>query len=127
MGGHPVLLLTTTGRRSRRARTTPVQYQEIDGSTVIVAAAGGSKRPPDWSRNIAASPDVIVQRGSDTVSMHAREAEGDERARLWALLTRDNPWLERAERKAERRLPVLVLEPIAGSGTSVVSRNRLGG
>jgi deazaflavin-dependent oxidoreductase (nitroreductase family) len=126
MGGHPVLLLTTTGRRSGRARTTPVQYHEIDGSTVVVAAAGGSKRPPDWSRNIAANHDVLVQRGAQAVSMHAREAEGQERARLWALLTRDNRWLERAERKAERRLPVIVLEPVEGLNGSVVSRDRRG-
>jgi hypothetical protein len=67
-----------------------------------------------------------VQRGAQAVSMHAREAEGQERARLWALLTRDNRWLERAERKAERRLPVIVLEPVEGLNGSVVSRDRRG-
>ena len=36
----PVLLLTTTGRRSGMPRVTPLQYEEIDGTIYLAAARG---------------------------------------------------------------------------------------
>lgn len=111
IGGQPVLLLTTTGRRSGRARTTPVQYRELDGALVLVAANGGSRREPQWYRNMVASPEVVVQRGSEALAVRAHEAGGNERDRLWSRLTAANRWLAGAERRAGRRFPVMVLEP----------------
>lgn len=63
MGGHPVLLLGTTGRHSGQARRTPVQYERIDGDIFIVAAAGGAPRPPAWWHNLEATAEVTVQIG----------------------------------------------------------------
>jgi deazaflavin-dependent oxidoreductase (nitroreductase family) len=57
----PVLLLTTTGRRSGLPRVTPLQYEAIDG-TIYVAAARGQKA--DWFRNIVAHPQVEIQIGT---------------------------------------------------------------
>ena len=48
VAGMPVLLLTTTGRRSGRARTTPLTYFEDSDELVIVASNGGEDRPPAW-------------------------------------------------------------------------------
>ncbi len=56
--GKIVLLLTTTGRKSGLPRTTPLQYEEVDGS-IIVASAKGVKA--DWFRNILANPCVSVR------------------------------------------------------------------
>lgn len=111
MGGQPVLLLTTTGRRSGRPRTTPIRYRELDGTLVLVAANGGSRREPQWYRNLLASPDAFIQRGSETLAVRAREATGNERDRLWNRLTAANRWLAGAESRAGRRFPVMVLEP----------------
>ncbi len=58
--GRFVLLLTTTGRRSGLPRTTPLQYEEIDGA-IYVASARGAKA--DWFRNILACPRVHVRIG----------------------------------------------------------------
>ena len=110
-GRAAVLLLTTTGRRSRRPRTTPVQYRELDGTLVLVAANGESRREPQWYRNLLASPDAFVQRGSEALAVRAREAAGNERARLWTRLTAANRWLAGAETRAGRQFPVMVLEP----------------
>lgn len=110
MGGQPVLLLTTTGRRTGMARTTPVQYRQIDGSLVMVAANGGSAAAPQWYLNLVANPDVRVQRAGETLTFKAREATGPERDRLWGALTAANRWLADAEQRSGRRFPVIVLD-----------------
>ena len=55
-----VLLLTTTGRKSGLSRTTPLQYEEIDGVCYVASARG---RQADWFRNLQADPHVQVQIG----------------------------------------------------------------
>lgn len=110
MGGQPVLLLTTTGRRTGIARTTPIQYRQIDGSLVVVAANGGSAAAPQWYLNLVANPDARVQRAGETLTLKAREATGPERDRLWDALTAANRWLADAEQRSGRRFPVIVLD-----------------
>jgi deazaflavin-dependent oxidoreductase (nitroreductase family) len=58
--GRLVLLLTTTGRKTGRARVTPLQYEEIDGTFQVASALG---RRADWFRNIEANPNVRVRVG----------------------------------------------------------------
>jgi len=55
---HLVLLLTTTGRKSGLLRTTPLQYEEIDGVYYVASARG---RQADWFRNLQANPCVHVR------------------------------------------------------------------
>jgi deazaflavin-dependent oxidoreductase (nitroreductase family) len=111
MGGQPVLLLTTTGRRTGTARTTPVQYSADDRTLVVVAANGGSHTAPQWYLNLLASPEVRVERAGETMTLRAREATGSEREQLWRTLTAGNRWLAAAEQRAGRRFPVVVLDP----------------
>ncbi|HLC03663.1 MAG TPA: nitroreductase family deazaflavin-dependent oxidoreductase [Anaerolineales bacterium] len=58
--GRFVLLLTTTGRKSRKARVTPLVYAELDGTFLVASARGSSA---DWLRNIAADALVGVRVG----------------------------------------------------------------
>jgi deazaflavin-dependent oxidoreductase (nitroreductase family) len=109
LGGHPVLLLTTAGRRTGRPRRTPVQYETIDGAVLIVAAAGGARQPPDWWRNIEADPRVGVQIGSRVRVAQATTLPRAERQRLWPLLCARNRHLEPLEATAHRELPVVRL------------------
>lgn len=55
MDGAPVLLLTTTGRTSGNAHTTPVGFIDASGKLAVAAANGGSEQHPDWYRNIEAT------------------------------------------------------------------------
>jgi deazaflavin-dependent oxidoreductase (nitroreductase family) len=66
--GHTVLLLITTGRRTGLQRTTPLQYEEIDGAFYLGSARGTSA---DWYRNIVANPRVLLQVGRRTVAGYA--------------------------------------------------------
>jgi deazaflavin-dependent oxidoreductase (nitroreductase family) len=111
MGGQPVLLLQTTGRRSGRTRTTPVQYLADGDTFVVVASNAGAARPPAWYLNLRADPHARVDIGPRTVDVRAHEATGQERAELWQRLTTANRYLERAARKARRDLPLMALIP----------------
>jgi deazaflavin-dependent oxidoreductase (nitroreductase family) len=105
LGGQPVLLLQTTGRRSGRTRTTPVQYLADGDTFVVVASNAGAARPPGWYLNLHANRHARVEVGPRTVDVRAQEAAGQERAELWQLLTAANRYLERAARKAGETCP----------------------
>lgn len=109
--GGPVLLLTTIGRRSGRARTWPLCYLPLGDEVVVVASAASAARHPAWFRNLRARPKVTIQLGRETHSMRARVAEGAERARLWACFTERYPVCECYQQQTRRRLPVVVLTP----------------
>jgi F420H(2)-dependent quinone reductase len=111
VGGQPVLLLETVGRRTGRRRTTPVQYLVVDDMFVVVASNAGAARPPAWYRNLRANPHARIRVGADSVDVRAQEPAGQERANLWRRLTAANRYLERAARKAGRDLPLVALVP----------------
>ena len=111
VGGQPVLLLRSIGRRSGRRRETPVQYLADRDAFVVVAANAGAARPPAWYLNLSADPQAWVQVGAQTMDVRAREVLGEEREALWERLTDANRYLERTARKARRELPLLLLEP----------------
>ena len=114
VGGHPVLLLTTTGRRSGRQRRTPLQYERVGKEIVVVAAGGGAPTPPGWWLNIEANPAVEVQTGADGWHAHAATVDSDRRRELWPALIAANPSLQSAQAMAGRELPVVVLAPENG-------------
>jgi deazaflavin-dependent oxidoreductase (nitroreductase family) len=87
MGGQPVLLLETTGRRSGRTRTTPVQYAARGDDFVVVAANHGARHHPAWYLNLHDSALGRVRVGEQDFDVAAREASGDERTALWRELS----------------------------------------
>ena len=111
VGGQPVLLLETAGRRTGQPRTTPVQYLADGDTFVVVASNAGAARPPAWYLNLRANPHARVQVGGRTIDVRAQEATAQERAELWQRLTAANRYLERAARKAGRDLPLMALVP----------------
>ena len=111
MGGQPVLLLQTTGRRSGRTRTTPVQYLADGDAFVVVASNAGATRPPAWYLNLRANPNARIRVGARDIGVRAQEAAGQERADRWRQLKAANRYIERAARKAGRDLPLMALVP----------------
>jgi deazaflavin-dependent oxidoreductase (nitroreductase family) len=110
IGGQPVLLLQTTGCRSGKPRTTPVQYLPDGEQLVVVAANAGAARSPAWLWNLRADPRARVQLRSETLDVIAREASGNEHAVLWGRLTAANGSLDKVAHRAGRPLPIVVLE-----------------
>jgi len=80
----PVLLLTTTGRKSGQQRTAPVVYLADGENLVVIGSNAGHNRTPAWSLNLKANPDAEVEVRRERRQVRARVAEGEERADLWS-------------------------------------------
>ncbi len=105
------LLLTTTGRRTGRPRTTPVMYLRDGEAFVITSENFGQAKPAAWPLNLAANPDVTIQIGDRAVSCRARPATDEEVARLWPRFVEVWPAHESyLERSGVRHM--FVLEPV---------------
>ena len=113
LGGLPVLLLRTVGRKSGRERTAALVYLQDGNDLVVVASNGGSDRAPGWYFNVQQSPEVGVQIGRRRMRMRARVADDAEQARLWPLVNRNNSnRYDGYQAKTRRRIPVVVLSPL---------------
>jgi deazaflavin-dependent oxidoreductase (nitroreductase family) len=108
--------LTTTGRKTGRPREVRL-YAWPDGDRlVIVGSRGGSARNPGWVHNLRAEPRATVRHGGQSEGVRAREVEGgEERDRLWQLVTTAFPLYKSYQRRTARTIPLFVLEPV-GSG-----------
>jgi deazaflavin-dependent oxidoreductase (nitroreductase family) len=108
--GAPVLLITTTGRRSHQQRTTPLIYGRNGHDYLIVASRGAADQPPAWYHNLSADPHVDVQVKADKFAARARTASPDEKADLWRTMTEIWPAYDEYQAKTDREIPVVVLE-----------------
>ena len=108
----PSLLLTTTGRKSGEKLIVPLFYGKAGEGYFVVASKGGAPEHPAWYRNILADPEVELQVGTARMRARARTATGPERGRLWEKSLEFWPPYADYQRKTEREIPVVVLEPV---------------
>jgi len=112
LGGLPVLLLRTTGRKTGAERTAALVYLQDGNNLAVVASRGGSDHPPRWLLNIQEHPEVGVQIGRQRQRMRARVADSQERARLWPLINKNNSdRYDAYQAKTKREIPVVILSP----------------
>ena len=110
--GADVLLLTVTGRKTGRRRTTPLMYR-LDGDDLIVAASnGGMGWTPSWWLNLRANPFAEVQHGGEHRHVRAAQADPAERARLWPLMNQTWSGFDGFQRRSARQIPLVNLRPI---------------
>jgi deazaflavin-dependent oxidoreductase (nitroreductase family) len=107
----PVLLLTTTGRKTGKARTTPLLYLVDSGRYVVIASLGGAPKHPVWYLNLLASPAATIEVGSRKIAVTAETASPEEKERLWPLAVRMYPPYDDYRAKTDRVIPVVVLTP----------------
>jgi deazaflavin-dependent oxidoreductase (nitroreductase family) len=108
--GLHIIMLTTTGAKSGKRRTLPL-LGIPDGEDIIVVASGyGQTRYPAWYHNLRKNPEATVEIAGERRKVMAREADSDERVRLWRLCLEVYPaFAAYEERTADRRIPVVVL------------------
>ncbi len=107
--GTTILLLTTKGRNSGQERTNPLIHR-VDGDRwVVVASKGGAPEHPGWYQNLLADPDVEIEVQGERIPVRASTAEGDERRRLWSLMSEVWPAYDDYQAKTDREIPVVVL------------------
>jgi deazaflavin-dependent oxidoreductase (nitroreductase family) len=111
VGRAPVLLLTTTGRKSGQKRTAPVVYLTDGERMIVIGSNAGNTRAPAWSLNLKANPDAAVEVGRKRIDVRARVAEGEERAELWRKSNEQYAGFDDYEARTSRDIAVFVLEP----------------
>ena len=111
ISGMPILLLTSLGRKSDRARTSPLIYLPAGEGYVVITSNAGEPKHPAWFLNLQANPHATVEVGARRIPVVGREATGQERARLWAEMVEHEPSYGEYQRRTERRIPVVVLKP----------------
>jgi deazaflavin-dependent oxidoreductase (nitroreductase family) len=104
------VLLTTTGRRTGRMRTTPLGCLPDGDRLVLVASNGGATHHPDWYLNLCADPHVTVQRGAQVRPMLARTATPQERDVLWPRVVQRYAGYARYQAHAPREIPLVICE-----------------
>ena len=107
----PVAMVESVGRKSGKKRTHPLICQPDGENLVLVASKGGIEKHPAWYLNLIANPDTNVWWEGRKRRVRAREAEGDERERLWEKMAAVYPPYNDYQRRTDRRIPVMVLEP----------------
>jgi deazaflavin-dependent oxidoreductase (nitroreductase family) len=112
VAGLPILLLTTTGSKTGKRRTTPLCFFADGDDLVVVASNGGMDWFPSWWLNLEREPRASVQVGRDRRSVTARQATPEERARLWPQVTAITPVYLKYERRTQREIPLGILEPV---------------
>ena len=115
VGDGPVLLLTTTGRKSGEARTAPVLYLAHGDAMVLIDTNAGHEKLPGWSHNLRAKPVAEVEIGRRKVAVTARVAEGAERAELWSACVAQYAGFDDYIKWMKRTPSVWVLEPATKS------------
>jgi deazaflavin-dependent oxidoreductase (nitroreductase family) len=106
----PMLLLTTTGSVTGKARTSPMMYLDDGDRILVFASNAGSDRHPAWYRNLVADPDVLVELGDETFRATATPVTGAERDRLYARQAALYPTFAQYQARSSRVIPVVALK-----------------
>jgi deazaflavin-dependent oxidoreductase (nitroreductase family) len=130
--GGPMMLLTTTGRRTGRRHTTPLMYVPLGddggspgdpgdpgdrfaGGLMVIASNAGGAVHPDWYLNLEAleateaTPAATVELGTETFEATAETARGDDRIPLWDALVAGYPFFRGHQARTGREIPLVVL------------------
>ena len=120
MWNSPILLLNTIGRKTGQVRTNPLLYLKDGETIVLVASYGGAPTHPIWWLNLRAHPQAEIEIGSQKSTVIARQADEEERQRLWPLLVAMFPNYAEYQKKTTREIPVILLQPqlVKSAGTS---------
>jgi deazaflavin-dependent oxidoreductase (nitroreductase family) len=111
--GRPLLLLHHTGAKTGTERVNPLVYLPVGEGFAVFGSKAGADTNPAWYHNLRAHPDTTIEVGTETLPVHARVAEGEERERIWEAQKRVNPNFAEYEQKTTRPIPVVVLERAA--------------
>jgi deazaflavin-dependent oxidoreductase (nitroreductase family) len=114
--GIPLLLLHHRGARSGVERVNPLAYQALEGGGwAVFGSKGGAPTNPDWVANLRANPEARIEVGTETHDVVAHVAGGDEREHIWTRQKELVPGFASYEKRTDREIPVVILEPATPS------------
>jgi deazaflavin-dependent oxidoreductase (nitroreductase family) len=110
MHGRALVLLTTTGRKTGMARTTPMMYVRDGDRLLVIASNAGAIADPQWYRNLLVDPAVTVELpGKAEFKARAVPLEGADYDRQWSMIKEKYPFFAEHEQRAGRRIPVVAV------------------
>ena len=110
--GLPIVVLTLRGAKSGKIRKTPLMRVEHDGAYAAVASQGGAPKHPVWYYNLLAHPRLELQDGPVKKAYVAREVTGEEKEIWWERAVAAFPPYADYQRRTDRQIPLLLLEPV---------------
>jgi deazaflavin-dependent oxidoreductase (nitroreductase family) len=108
MAGRSLLILTTTGARSRKARSIVLGYGRHGDHLVVIASDNGAPKAPAWYHNLLAHPTATIELGPERFEVRATTARPEERPELAKAL----PYLEQQQSLTKRELPIVVFSRV---------------
>jgi deazaflavin-dependent oxidoreductase (nitroreductase family) len=111
MGDLPVLILHTVGRKSGKARQSPLLHVKDADTYVVVGSRGGSDAPPAWWLNLQAMSEATIEIKGTRRRVTARRATAEEKSVYWPRLTAGYPFYDDYQARTTRDIPVIVLTP----------------
>ncbi len=113
LAGLPVLMVTTTGRKSGQRRETYLISVPIDDSLALLGTNFGQSNTPAWVLNLEADPRLSVTHRGLTREAVARPASDAERDQVMANSAGVyGGYVKYLQRIAGRRVRIFVLEPV---------------
>ena len=115
VAGTPLLVLTTTGRRTGQLTAAPLGYLRDGDAYVVIASAGGLPADPGWARNLRVHPMAQVEIGGTKQQVHAQEVGPEEHAAVWKQVVAAYPVYAGYSARAGRVIPLFRLRPVLES------------
>jgi len=113
LGTQTILILHTIGRKSGQDRAIPIAYFDYEGHYLIVASNWGKDKQADWYLNLKKDPRAQLEINGKTISVVAREAQGEEYDRLWKFATNRHPPYLNYQKMTTRHIPIMVFEMVS--------------
>jgi deazaflavin-dependent oxidoreductase (nitroreductase family) len=103
----PMLLLHTIGAKSGKEHIVPMRALVEGEALYVFASAHGSERNPDWYYNLLAHPEIVIEKGSETIPVRAVEVVGAQRDAIFARHAARFPIFAEYAQKLKRSIPVI--------------------
>ncbi len=110
----PTLLLQTIGRASGLIRTSVLPYFRVDDDLIVCGSNGGGPKDPMWVHNVRSDGHCWLRVKRKLLPADAHVAGGEERERLFPIVSGLHPGLQRYQDQAGsygRDVPLVVLTP----------------
>ncbi|AMN47765.1 hypothetical protein ACG33_11785 [Steroidobacter denitrificans] len=111
LGGAPVLLLTTVGRKSGKQVTTALNFVKHGDGYLLVGSLGGTAEDPHWAKNLKKTPEAWVQIKDQKWEADVRQLTPEEGAELWPSLIKAMPLWGVFVHRTDRPFPIFLLTP----------------
>ena len=110
--GMPVLILFTIGRKTKKIRSAPLVYFDIDNSYVIVASNGGNPNDPNWFKNLISKKTVKIKIADEILECKYEILKNEYRKEVWDKIIKIYPKYVEYQDLSKRMIPLVRLYKI---------------